>query len=95
MACQQGLTFRSTAQMALKPGEELLPVVCGSPQPSGRFSSEVRGCGSAPGSRKSSVVCSEEAPLPWRSHWMGDAVTVPWCAVSCAALFVPGDAKTF
>lgn len=53
MACQQGLTFRSTAQMALKPGEELLPIVCSSPQPSGCFSSEVRDCGSAPGSRKS------------------------------------------
>lgn len=53
MACQQGLTFRSTAQMALEPGEELLPIVCGSPQPSGRCSSEVRGCGSAPGSPES------------------------------------------
>lgn len=53
MACQQGLTFRSTAQMALKPEEELLPIVCSSPQPSGRFFLELRDHGSTPGSRKS------------------------------------------
>lgn len=33
------------------------------------------------------MVCSEEAPLTWLSHWMGDTVTVPSSAVSCAALF--------
>lgn len=41
------------------------------------------------------MVRAEEAPLTVLSHWMGDAVTMPWCTVSCAALFAPGDAKTF
>ena len=87
--------------LPLKPGEELLPAVCGRPWHTPALvvvSSKVGGCGSAShqprGLMCPTTMCSAEAPLTWLFHQMGVTMPVLSRAASCAALFAPGDAKT-